>query len=255
MRVAVILAAILGCSLAVPVKELTLRQRLESPDVSTRNTALTDIINEVLDLIRELLIHGTGDIPPLDPLHVERINLDGSTIGFPEAYLLLEGLSVNGLSSFVVDELVTSSFLLRYTVNFDIRVPSVVVETQNYDMFVKIFGGEIFGNGDMKLSIVSPRVKGSVVVGVRFTWGGAYITIHDCNVAIGLESFEPVITGMFGNQMSSEFVSEFLKNLIPEIIDYFEDEISNAINTAVVTIGNDILGDLNLIDIIGDLLP
>ncbi|CAH2218414.1 jg17222, partial [Pararge aegeria aegeria] len=100
------------------------------------------------------------------------------------------------------------------------------------------------------LKIVNPRVKGHVVVALRQD-NGVFVTITSCRISFGLESFEPVITGMFNDEASSQFVSRFLSNLVTELLDFFEEDVTNFISTTVRVVGNRILADLDL----GSLLP
>ncbi|CAH0722928.1 unnamed protein product, partial [Brenthis ino] len=163
-------------------------------------------------------------------------------------------MTVRDISTFEMEHIELTlivAWLQRYKLDFDLSIPAVNVNAESYDMWLKIFGGEIYGKGDMSLQVVKPRIKGHVVVGPRITSEGIFINILECHISIGLDDFKIVIKGMFNNEASSEFVSEFLRNLTVEMIDFFEEEISKILSAIVLTVGNIILADINLRDIIG----
>ncbi|XP_069365915.1 uncharacterized protein [Maniola hyperantus] len=231
-----------------------LRQHYQLPQVvGERNGPIETVILNLLESVRQLMIDGTDTIPPLDPLVVGRIHLDDETLPLPGAFVTLNDMIVRGISSFRVDDLrlsMASLIPLRQRLDFDVVIPAIDVETSSYALFMRIFGGDIYGKGDMKLNITNTRVKGHVTVALRRE-NGLFVTITACRISFKLDSFEPVITGMFNDEASSEFVSRFLANLIPEMLTYFEESITNFLSATVLRIGNLILAELDL----GSLLP
>lgn len=52
--------------------DLQLSQKLVSLDLSQRNSVV-DLIREILEGLRIVVIHGNDVLPPLDPLHIQSL--------------------------------------------------------------------------------------------------------------------------------------------------------------------------------------
>ncbi|XP_045760439.1 uncharacterized protein LOC123864208 [Maniola jurtina] len=254
MRAALLFVTLIGFVTAGPlVSEQKVNLEQIDTAVGERNGPIETAILDLLESLRQLMVDGTDTIPPLDPLVVGRIHLDDETLPLPGAFITLNDMIVRGISTFRVDDIrlsMASLIPLRQRLDFNVVIPAIDVETSSYALFLRIFGGDIYGKGDMKLTISNARVKGHVTVGLRRD-NGVFATITACRISFTLDSFEPVITGMFNDEASSEFVSRFLSNLIPGMLEYFEDDITNILSSGMLIIGNLILANLDL----GNLLP
>ncbi|XP_045507256.1 uncharacterized protein LOC123703382 [Colias croceus] len=252
MRLFIILVlAVLSSASNLQIDKAKFNEALKANRNGANNRIIESIVLDLLEQIRELMRNGSGDIPVLDPLNVGSINVDENLIGIPGSFIELNNLTVSNLSDFDVDlGFVTEGIIFqRYTITLDAHIPEINLDTSSYDMYLKIFGGEVYGKGDMKLKIKMPRLHG-VIKAALTTNNGISLILNECDLAIGLGSFEPEITGFWGSETSSAFISAFLKNLIPELLDFFENDINEFLSQTVLTVGNEILKDLDLIDLI-----
>ncbi|XP_072935473.1 uncharacterized protein [Epargyreus clarus] len=230
---------------------------LSFTDISTRNSILEDLVQGLIDSVRDVILNGSGDIPVLDPFELDELHLDGDMVDIvdlPDSHVTLKDINVLNLGKFEIDDMsvsIASIIPQRYRITLDGRIPSLDVQTGAYDMLVNIFGGVVFGTGEMKLNVINPRIYGHIVVGMRISISGISLTITSSQLNFSLEAFKPEITGMFGNQAASDFVSTFLSILIPEMTEYFKEDISDIINTVVIEVGNQLLNDMD----VGSILP
>ncbi|CAG9576159.1 unnamed protein product [Danaus chrysippus] len=226
-----------------------LKEELATSNIE-KNGPIESVILELLERFRQIMRNGTDSLPVLDPIVIKQISLGDKTIP-SSSYVLINDLVIKDISTFEVEKLQLSTVWFRPRLDFDFVIPAVSVNTSSYDLFFNVFGGNIYGKGDMRLVIDKPRIFGHFILGVRVTLEGIFLRIEECRIQIGLEAFRPIITGMFGDQAISDFIAAFLRNLIPEMLEFFEKDIADTLSLVVQFVGNLILAEVN----IGDLLP
>ncbi|VVC97564.1 unnamed protein product [Leptidea sinapis] len=248
MRFIVIFAlAVFSIASGVPVTTKHVEEILMTSSHDLRNRFLGDILRNVLEAVRDIMKNGSGSIPVLDPLQIESLRVDEDLIGIPGVYISL-GMNVENLSTFVVDTMdvhLESLLAQRYRIEFEGYIPEVNANANRYSMDVNINNMAIKGNGGMKLKVTQPKLKGTLVVSLSMN-NGIYLTIRDCTLAFSLDTFEPEITGLFENAVSSQLVSSFLKSLVPELMVAYENDINQFLSEAVLTYGNMFLQDFDL---------
>ncbi|XP_049887861.1 uncharacterized protein LOC126382137 [Pectinophora gossypiella] len=239
-----ILAACLGLATTLPVDNVS--DNTGVAGVATRNSFFEQLFLEILEDLRETMVTGSEDIPVLDPLQIEHLHLDLDDLGLENAHITLDNVEARKLSTFVVDNLsitATSIILQRYAIELDLYIPVIEVDSEGYDLFVNVMGGNIFGTGDAKLRIIEPRIVASLEAGLSIS-GGISINIRSARVFFTLGAFRPEINGMFGNPMVDDFVNSFLGHLIEDLVNSFQDEISDFLSGLVMEVGNDIIGGI-----------
>ncbi|OWR54452.1 hypothetical protein KGM_208671 [Danaus plexippus plexippus] len=226
-----------------------LKEELASSNYE-KNGPIESIILELLERFRQIMRNGTESLPVLDPIVIKEISLGDKTIP-NSGYVLINDLVIKDISTFEVERLQLSFVWIRPRLDFNFVIPAVSVNTSSYDLFFNVFGGNIYGKGDMQLVIDKPRIFGHFILGVRITVEGIFLRIEECRIQVGLEAFRPMITGMFEDQAISDFIAAFLRNLIPELLEFFEKDIADTLSLVVLFVGNLILAEVN----IGDLIP
>ncbi|XP_032513050.2 uncharacterized protein LOC116767013 [Danaus plexippus] len=224
-----------------------LKEQLASSNYE-KNGPIESIILELLERFRQIMRNGTESLPVLDPIVIKEISLGDKTIP-NSGYVLINDLVIKDISTFEVERL--QVLLFRRRLDFNFVIPAASVNTSSYDLFFNVFGGNIYGKGDMQLVIDKPRIFGYFILGFRITGKGIFLRIEECRIQIGLEAFRPMITGMFEDQAISDFIAAFLRNLIPELLEFFEKDIADTLSLVVLFVGNLILAEVN----IGDLIP
>ncbi|CAH0698759.1 unnamed protein product [Spodoptera exigua] len=245
----------LGLIAATPVDVTKFNQIQLNEDAAFRNSILENAILQALEGLRKDMVQGTNDIPVLDPLEVEHLQLNEELLTLPGSHVTLKDLVVTKLSTFVVDTLsVTSETLLplRYRITFDIRIPVLVAEADNYDLKIIAQGLNIFGNGDAKVTLIEPKVHGHLILSPRLTIGsGLYYSITTSNVNFSLKGFDSNINGLMNDPGMSEFINTFLKHFVPDAVVVYHDDITKILSETVMEVGNELLKDLNLGSILG----
>ncbi|CAK1548711.1 unnamed protein product [Leptosia nina] len=226
-------------------------------NVELRNRLLEGVLNDLIEQIRTLMRNGSENFPVLDPLQIGAVEIDELLIGSPGAYIRVGETVVENLSAFVFDTLrfaIEGIIFQRYVLTFDVHIPEISAASSSYDLSFKILGGDVYGNGVMNLKIVRPRVRGVIGTSLRIE-NGVFLNINDCEISVSLGDFKPVITGLWNNTIASDFISRFFGNLIPELMSTFETEINQTLSIIVKTVGNEILKDINIIDLIPQTKP
>ncbi|XP_026324076.1 uncharacterized protein LOC113233248 [Hyposmocoma kahamanoa] len=244
---------VVGFVAALPVENVGVAEA--ERDVAPRNTIIENIILDIIENLRDLMINGSDDIPVLDPLKLDRVYLQLDNLGLENSHIEATDLVVTGLSTFEIDDF---SFTpaptvlqpLRHAVVLDAYIPVIDIDAKNYDLSVIVVGFTIFGNGEAKLKVVEPRLKLNMMVNLGLI-GGISLRILSAEARIGLVAFESGLTGVFNDDYLNDFINDFLGVFIPEVVEFFEDDISAIISPLIVQIGNDILDNID----IGDLLP
>ncbi|XP_050684747.1 uncharacterized protein LOC126979465 isoform X2 [Leptidea sinapis] len=233
------------------LKTVVWRKATHSDDEGEQNRILEGIILEVLERIRELMKEGSDLIPVLDPIKFGPIQIDEGLIDIPGLLIRLDEIVVSNLSTFRVlnMNLVLESLLAqRYRMEFDMDIPSLNMDTNSYALNIPIFGGSVFGEGDMKFRVVEPRTKGVMLVSLGLRNGSLAATIDNCDITFNVADIDVEITGMLENEATSQFVSDYMKKMLETYLSFFENEINAIISIAVKTIGNIVLGNIDLGD-------
>ncbi|XP_063835765.1 uncharacterized protein LOC135084934 [Ostrinia nubilalis] len=237
-----------------PTSESKLLRALSQSRENSRNSQLEQLILDLLETVRDIILNGSGVIPPLDPLNISQIDLDDEIIPFPGARVSLTDTVMSNLGTFVVDDLsvtMTSLLLQRYRIILVGRIPELEVEADKYDLDVSAMGVNVFGNGKLKLKIIDPKVTADLLVNLSiFGSNGLSLNVRECTVNFGLSAIEPEITGLLGHEGASDFVNLFLKDLVPTLVEFYEPEITSFLSETVHEIANDVLADLDLGDLI-----
>ncbi|KPI93586.1 hypothetical protein RR46_10846 [Papilio xuthus] len=250
---AILIAAALTVVGASPVEVGNIREKIFLTEENTRNSILEQLVLGLIEELRELMVTGSDTIPVLDPLFVDELYIDQNTIAIIPGHISMNDLTVENLSTFVINEFgltMTSLLQQRYRLILDGHIPVLDVNAGAYDLDLTIFGGSIFGRGEMSLRVVEPRIRANIVLSISLS-GGIFITLEECRLSVSVGSFDPKITGLFNDPVLSDFISVFLKNFVEEILVVMEDEITEFLSVNVLEIGNQILAELDLSTILG----
>ncbi|KAI5635818.1 hypothetical protein NE865_11420 [Phthorimaea operculella] len=217
-----ILATVVGLAVATP----------EATNAGVRNSALEQLLLGIIEGFRETMVTGSDDIPVLDPLVIDDLHLDLDDLGLENSHITLRDAELKYLSSFVIEDLsftMTSILQQRYTLVVDGHIPVIDIDADHYDLSVSALGLNVFGTGNAKIRIVKPRIKATIELNLSLL-GGISITIRNSDV--------PQITGLFGQDMTDDFINAFLRNIVPELVEFYQAEISQVINSIVEGIGS-----------------
>ncbi|XP_045542431.1 uncharacterized protein LOC106707839 [Papilio machaon] len=249
----ILIAAAIALVGASPVEVENTREKIFLTEENTRNSILEQLVLDLIEEFRELMVTGSNTFPVLDPLYVSELYFDQYLIPILPGYINIKDFTMDNLSTFVINEFgLTMASLLqqRYRLILDGHVPVVDFNAGRYDLDLSVFGGSIFGSGEMSLRIVEPRIRANIVLSIRLS-GGIFITLEECRLSVSVGSFDPKITGLFNDPVLSDFISVFLKHFVEEILVVMEDDITEFLSVNVLEIGNQILADLDLSTILG----
>ncbi|XP_013148380.1 PREDICTED: uncharacterized protein LOC106110957 [Papilio polytes] len=197
---AILIAAALAMVGGSPVEVDNIREKIFLTEENLRNSILEQLVLSLIEELRELMVTGSDTIPVLDPLVVDELHIDQNTIAILPGHISINDLTVNNLSTFVINEFsLTMASLLqqRYRLILDGSIPILDVNAGAYDLDLTIFGGSIFGRGEMSLRVVEPRIHANIVLSIRLS-GGIFISLQECRLSVSVGSFD-VSIALFSN--------------------------------------------------------
>ncbi|XP_026764370.2 uncharacterized protein LOC113522760 [Galleria mellonella] len=197
-----------------------------------------NVIEELLESVREIILNGNEDIPVLDPFVIDHLDLDDETIPLPGARVTINDGTVKNLGTFIIDHLRTTTVVLVTVIELEVHIPVIEVTADEYDLFLPVMDLTIFGKGDFNIQLVEPRVD----INLRY----AVLSGVSADVKVSLGSFEPQINGLFYDQAASDFVNLVLKLLVEDLLVEYEDDIN--------TFLSDLVGEI-LADVLPGLIP
>ncbi|CAG9782725.1 unnamed protein product [Diatraea saccharalis] len=127
----ILIATAVATTVAVPVNEISLAEKIAIAGDHTRNSFLEELLLGLIEDLRHVLLNGNDDLPPLDPLVIEQLSLSDEDIPVPGAQIELSGVKVSNLASFVIDDLsvsLTSVLLQRFRIQIDGRIPFLDID-------------------------------------------------------------------------------------------------------------------------------
>ncbi|RVE52048.1 hypothetical protein evm_003326 [Chilo suppressalis] len=215
-----------------------------------RNNIIEGVLWGLIEDLRNVILNGNEEIPPLDPLIIEHVSLTDEDIPLPGVKLDLSGVTVTNLASFVIEEMsVTLSSLLlqRFRVQINGRIPSLDAVADHYDIDVSAMGFNLFGAGDAKVKLINPALRIDMLVALRVNIiQGISLNLLETTAQFNLEAFRSEINGIFNDDYVSAFINVFLEDFVPSALQAYEVEINEFISEIVHDIVSDIFDNLDL---------
>ncbi|KAL4708847.1 hypothetical protein ACJJTC_018293 [Scirpophaga incertulas] len=251
--VTAVLIAVAGCTLAGSITVEEIQEIINKSKVSERNTLFERLLLRIIDAFRKLMSQGFNGVPPLDPLQIDAITLDDDVIPVPGSQIELVGVTLSHISTFVMDNLTVMTLSLlppRLRIRFTVRIPELDLRADHYDLNLSAMGYDIFGAGSIKLKSGNPRLRVSMLFGLRIEGLGLYLNLQQTQINFNLDTFEPNITGLFNNDASSAFVSKVLAELVPTLLTHYKENITQFLSETVHEAANEAFADMNILALI-----
>ncbi|XP_018360149.1 PREDICTED: uncharacterized protein LOC108759290 isoform X1 [Trachymyrmex cornetzi] len=208
------------------------------------------LIQDALEKLKDTMKTGSEKlgIPILDPFKADQlaINVNEDEI---KLNANLSMCNANGLSGFDVinGDLNMSEDIV---ISLHLSWPLVTANTK-YDMKGKIDNFELFGNGDIKLSVQNFVLNTTVT----FLWDGSltsYLKIKNINLELSLQKLDFQATGLFKDEETSAILSALISDIAPELIG--SEMVTSKIVELVTKKADDFLATKTLLEIIEMLL-
>ncbi|XP_026726201.1 uncharacterized protein LOC113492752 [Trichoplusia ni] len=223
----------------------------EAPELTTalkaeNRNVVTDAIEGLLEEIRDVIINGNDDLPPLDPLVVDVIGpLDYDASGV-RGEITINNLNIDGLRWFVVDDI--SFNPLRLSFGIHITVPWITV-TGSYDARTRV--GFLTHRAGGNFRVFAHRIEVGVDLRLGTNLFGGHLVLRELDIKIDIHDTHIQITGMTGSNLVNGFISNMVQNISQDLIQSEMENVSNLLSEELFDVINDVLKDYTLADILG----
>ncbi|CAH0600333.1 unnamed protein product [Chrysodeixis includens] len=207
---------------------------------------VTDAIENLLEDIRDVIIHGNEDLPPLDPLEIDVIgplNYDASGV---KGDITINNLNVQGIRWFVLDDI--SFNALRLSFGIKITVPWVTV-TGSYDARTRV--GFLTHRAGGNFRVFAHRIEVGVDMRMGTNLFGGHLVLRELDIKIDIHDTHIQITGMTGSNLVNSFISNMVQNISQDLIQSEMENFSKLLSDELFDVINDVLKDYTLADILG----
>lgn len=212
--------------------------------IETRNL-ISNQINATFERLREQMPCGfeSAGIPPLAPLHVDSLDIDIEHESL-SATGVLENIRIDGLNTFITRDVNFGLITLRVT--FDFLIPAVEVAGQ-YNLNGQVTGIPFRGTGPFDSTAFDISMIGQARMGVT----SGFLDLREFDLTFLIPRFSFNMVGLVGDDgQTSDFFNPLFEQLIPQWILSNQAAISAQIRDIVMPIGNNILNDMTVADLL-----
>ncbi|CAK1548492.1 unnamed protein product [Leptosia nina] len=220
----------------------------------SRNFLVNALIRQLLEFLRNLIANGNDlfGIPPLDPLVVDKLNLD-LPAGLINLNLNLTNAVVGGIGGFVAHRTHLEPADLSFDI--DIAVPRLKVNAERYSLIGNILTAvPIYGDGGAEFIVEGFRFKAKLFLKQSANEKAVIIDRIE-NVSFEIPSFKAAVKGAIGGGDIDTIVNAVIDEVIVGYVNRFRGAISNIAGVVVVAVLNPILEQLDTWGWISIILP
>ncbi|XP_059049429.1 uncharacterized protein LOC131844533 [Achroia grisella] len=209
------------------------------------NRILEDLIINILEVFRDIVINGNDYIPPLDPLEIEHIGPFQFSVTGLRVTANIRDLRSEGLRWYVID---TVSFNpIRLTVGVHVTLPWFSVACR-YDVETRILLVRHRAAGNFRLFIHRIEVGVDLRMGTNLV--GGYLTLRELEIKIDVHDTLVHIDGMTGSKLINRFISNLVQSISQDIVQKHIDSLGDFLSVVLFDVINDILQDYTINDIL-----
>lgn len=183
------------------------------------------------------------DIPPLEPLELDEVQININNPEFGTMSLMIEDLIVHNLSTFVTNKAKLS--LLGPTITLNITIPKIYAE--GYYNISGILGGmvNLHGAGSFKADIYDFMLYVNTVLGYS---RGAYLKTFDLD--FWLTSMHVSLENFMGDEELAKVMSKVFQDLTPKVVDIIKPDVLPGIRDDIGGRINETIHHLTIKDVI-----
>lgn len=209
---------------------------------------ISDQLNATLEKFRENMPCGYPEvgIPPLAPWNIDHFDANIETDRL-RANGFFKNVRIDGLNTFQTRQLHFGIITLR--IQFSFLFPAIDV-AGFYNLDGEAAGFPFRGSGPFTATAFDVSIVGNARMGVT----GGFLEMREFALSILMPRFNFNFEGLVSDEgLTQDFINQVLERLLPELISMHQEAISDAIHDVVMPIGNQILNNLTVQDLL-DLL-
>ncbi|XP_032785698.2 uncharacterized protein LOC116923356 [Daphnia magna] len=240
MRCAILLFLLVSVGFGATLTEGKIQPKhvLEKALHQARNP-IDDIIRDVLEIVRQLMLNGTENIPPLDPFFIEYL-LVNFTSADADLLLQVDNTLVTHLAEFVVESVQTN--MVRLTMELQLSLPEFNIDGHYAmdGMLLNLF--PLYGAGNYFVHVSNVSLGGGAGLSM-----GVPPQIRDLHLDFTFQSLEVNFENLLGGGSLEELIETVINELAKEVVDAvwaiinepFCQLIEEQINQALANMGGE----------------
>lgn len=240
MRCAILLFLLVSVGFGATLTEGKIQPKhvLEKALHQARNP-VDDIIRDVLEIVRQLMLNGTENIPPLDPFFIEYL-LVNFTSADADLLLQVDNTLVTHLAEFVVESVQTN--MVRLTMELQLSLPKFNIDGHYAmdGMLLNLF--PLYGAGNYFVHVSNVSLGGGAGLSM-----GVPPQIRDLHLDFTFQSLEVNFENLLGGGSLEELIETVINELAKEVVDAvwaiinepFCQLIEDQINQALANMGGE----------------
>ncbi|KAM3966818.1 uncharacterized protein ACR2FA_012356 [Aphomia sociella] len=206
-----------------------------------------DIIKNLLEDFRDIVINGNENLPPLDPLKVDHLGPFAVTATGIRATANIYNLNIEGLRWFVIDDV--SFNALRLTLGVHVTLPWLTV-TGSYDAQARLALLLTHkAGGNFRIFVNRLEVGVDLRLGTNILAG--HLTLRELDIKIDIHDTLIQIDGMTGSTIINNFISNLVQSITQDVIQSEVQNLGQLLSDSLFEPINEILKDFTLNDILG----
>lgn len=206
MRCAILLFLLVSVGFGATLTEGKIQPKhvLEKALHQARNP-VDDIIRDVLEIVRQLMLNGTENIPPLDPFFIEYL-LVNFTSADADLLLQVDNTLVTHLAEFVVESVQTN--MVRLTMELQLSLPKFNIDGHYAmdGMLLNLF--PLYGAGNYFVHVSNVSLGGGAGLSM-----GVPPQIRDLHLDFTFQSLEVNFENLLGGGSLEELIETVINEL------------------------------------------
>uniref|UniRef100_A0A2A4JDD6 Lipid-binding serum glycoprotein N-terminal domain-containing protein n=1 Tax=Heliothis virescens TaxID=7102 RepID=A0A2A4JDD6_HELVI len=207
---------------------------------------VTDVIKDMVEDFRNVVINGNENLPPLDPLVIPVIGPFEYKAPATVAEVTINDFRTEGLRWYVLDSVTFNAIRLSFGVH--ITIPWITV-TGSYDARARL--GLLSHRAGGNFRVFAHRIEFGMDLRVGTNLFGGHLTLRELDIKIDIHDTHIQISGMTGSSIINSFINSLVQNVSQELIQSEMENVSKMLSEELFDIINDVLKDYTISDILG----
>lgn len=210
---------------------------LEALENSVSRSLLEDLIINLLEVFRDIVINGNDFLPPLDPLVIDQVGPFELSVTGVRASATIRDIRAEGLRWYVIDRV--SFNPIRLTVSVHVTQPWFSLSCR-YNTQARILLVRHRAAGNFRLFVHRIEVGVDVRLGTNLL--GGYLTLRELNIKIDIHDTLVHVDGMTGSRLINRFISNLVQNISQDLVQKHVDSVGDILSSVLFDVINEEIG-------------